>query len=410
VWPGNQTYQSGRYEIRNDSGRISATVHDWQSNWGPITFNEGFSRSSNVAFSIVEDKYLGSKRFYNYLDRFGFTKKTGIDLPGESNSRLNFKWKTDQVMSSFGQASAVTAIQIIQAATAIANDGKMVQPYVIQKVVDPNDNKVVMQHDTKVVGQPVTKETAATVRGMMHDVVWSEHGTGHNYQIENYDIIGKTGTAQLYKNGKLLTGKDNYLFSFLGMAPQNDPKLIVYVAIERPHLKPQDTGSEPVAYVFKPVMENALQYMQVKPQLANAKGEKTEAKAIKMKQWVGKSMSEAESALTDEGLDVFTIGDGTVQGQSLYEGLSVLPGTKIILVGQGLHQMPDVTGWSLTEVLQLSQVLGIHPKIQGNGFAVSQSPAKGSAVKQGMTLDVKLNGFEPAVQPKEKNKAKNIPR
>ncbi|MGV3487760.1 MAG: penicillin-binding transpeptidase domain-containing protein [Tuberibacillus sp.] len=405
VWPGNQTYASGSYPIRNDSGRISATVHDWQSNWGTISFNEGFTRSSNVAFSIVEEKYLKPDRFYNYLERFGFTKKTGIDLPNESNSKINFKWKTDQVMNSFGQASAVTPIQIIQAATAIANDGQMVQPYVIQKVVDPNDNKVILQHETKTVGQPIKKETAVQVRKMMHEVVWGDHGTGHNYQIPNYDIIGKTGTAQLTVNGHLLTGKSNYIFSFLGMAPQDDPKLVVYIAIDRPHLKPKDTGSEPVAAVFKPVMENALQYMQVKPELAVSNGAKTNAQTATISQWVGKPISEAKTALANLGLNVITIGDGIVQEQSLYEGLSVLPGTKIILVGQGLHQMPDVSGWSLTEVLQLAQVLGMEPKIQGNGFVISQSPAKGSAVKKGMILSVKMQGFDTST-PSETKKNK----
>lgn len=395
VWPGNQTYQSGVYPIKNDNGKTVARVHDWTSTWGRITFNEGFTRSSNVAFSIVEDKYLGPDRFYNYLQRFGFTKKTGIDLPNESNSKINFKWKTDQVMSSFGQATAVTPIQIIQAATAIANDGKMMQPYVIQKIVDPNSGKVVKQHQPKQVGEPVTKETAAEVRSMMHDVVWGENGTGHNYQIDNYDIIGKTGTAQLYVNGKLLTGKDNYIFSFLGMAPQKDPKLIVYIAIDRPHLKPTDGGSEPVADVFRPVMKNALQYMSVAPDVSDAGNATSAPKTITVNQWTGKSMSEAKTALQNAGLNVVTIGSGTVEKQSLYEGLQVLPGTKIILVGNdGVRMMPDIRGWSLTEVLQLDQVLGLKPSIKGNGFVVSQSPAKGSAVKQGMTLDVTLQSLE----------------
>jgi penicillin-binding protein 2B len=396
VWPGNKLYKSGVYEVKNSKGRTVARIHDWRSNWGTISFNQGFTRSSNVAFSIVEDKYLGPDRFYKYLDRFGFTKKTGIDLPNESNSKINFKWKTDQVMSSFGQASAVTPIQIIQAATAIANGGKMMQPYVIQKIVDPNTKEVVEEHKPKQVGQPVTKETAAKVRDMMHDVVWDdEHGTGNNYQIENYDIIGKTGTAQLYENGKLLTGKDNYIFSFLGMAPKDDPKLIVYIAIDRPHLKPTDGGSEPVAAVFKPVMKNALQYMQVQPDIKNADNETTKSKVITIKNWVGKSMSEAKTALKNEDLNVITIGSGTVKEQSLYEGLQVFPGTKMILVGDGLHLLPDVRGWTLTEVLQLDQVLGLKPNINGNGFVVSQNPAKGSAVKRGMTLNVTLQGLDP---------------
>jgi penicillin-binding protein 2B len=405
VWPGNKTYQSGRYAIKNDKGRTAAVVHDWQSNWGTITFNEGFTRSSNVAFSIVEEKYLKPNRFYDYLERFGFTKKTGIDLPNEADSKINFKWKTDQIMSSFGQASAVTPIQIIQAATAIANDGKMVKPYVIQKVVDPNENKVVKEHHTEVVGEPITAETARQVRAMMHDVVWDKNGTGRNYRIPNYDIIGKTGTAQITVNGQLLTGKNNYVFSFLGMAPENDPKLIVYIAIDRPHLKPLETGSEPVAAVFKPVMANALQYMQVKPKLNDTENNEKKVKTITVKDFTGKSLLDAKAQLTDLGLDVVTLGSGTVKAQSLYDGMQVYPGTKIVLVGDGPYQMPDLTGWSMTEVLQFAQAIDAKPKLTGNGFVATQSPAAGSLVKNGMTITVTLNAKNPDTKTENKNKS-----
>lgn len=388
VWPGTQTFKSGAYEVKDGRSTV-ATIHDWIRNWGTITFNDGFIRSSNVAFSIVEDKYLGPDRFYKYLERFGFTKKTGIDLPKEADSRINFKWHTDQVMNSFGQASAFTAIQIVQAATAIANDGKMMRPYIIQKVVDPNSGKTVLAHKPAVAGRPITKETAEKVRELMRKVVTDKNGTGTRYNLKGYDVIGKTGTAQISMNGQYLTGEDNYIFSFLGMAPKNDPKLVVYIAIDRPHLKPLQAGSEPVSEVFNPVMQNALQYLKVEPTQADATDHAAQ-KAVRIDDWTGKPVDEAVKALAGQGLHPVAIGNGTVRAQLPQPGVSVLPNTKILLLGTGEERMPDITGWSLSEVLQLSRLTGMETTVTGDGYVVSQKPAKGAAIGSGQVLDVKL--------------------
>ncbi|GGE41310.1 penicillin-binding protein 2B [Pullulanibacillus camelliae] len=388
VWNSKATYQSGQYKIKG-----SEPVHDWDQDWGRISFEQGFVRSSNVAFSIVEDKLLGPKRFYNYLQRFGFTKKTGIDLPNESNSRVNFKWHPDQVQASFGQGSAFTAIQIVQAATAIANDGKMMQPYIVQKVVNPDTGKVVQEHQPKQVGTPITKETSEKVRSLMRKVVTDkENGTGKGYAIKNYDVIGKTGTAQISggPNG-YLTGKDNYIFSFLGMAPEKDPKLIVYVAVDRPHLAATETGSEPGEQIFKPVMENALQYMKVQPTGKKIDENAVAAQAVTVDNWVGKSINQAKTALEKQGLDVVTTASqGTVQKQSIASGTKVFKGSKIILVGEGTPVMPDLTGWSLTDVLRFIKVLGIEPKLTGDGYVVSQEPKKGTAIKDKKSINIQL--------------------
>ncbi|TCP29085.1 penicillin-binding protein 2B [Scopulibacillus darangshiensis] len=385
VYNGNATFQSGSYDV----GGI--TVHDWNQSWGRISFNEGLQRSSNVGFSIIADKQLGTDRFYDYLKKFGFTQKTGIDLPKESNSRMSFKWKADQVSTAFGQASAFTSLQLVQAATAIANDGKMMRPYVIEKVKNPTTGKVVLNHKPKVAGTPISKETAEKTRKLLRTVVHGKHGTGKPYDLKGYDVIGKTGTAQIAVNGNYLTGRNNYIFSFMGMAPEKDPKLIVYVAVDRPHLKDTETGSEPVAKVFNPVMSNALQYLNIKPEKKADKKQTTSEQTVTLKQYKGEPFDEAAKDLKAKGVDVVTVGKkGKVTKQAPFDGTKVLKGSKVILVGEGKLELPDLTGWSLSDSLKVANLLSLKPNIIGNGFVIDQKPAKGTVVKKGDYLVLNL--------------------
>ena len=178
--------------------------------------------------------------------------KTNIDLSGEGSNTILFDQQIQQVTTAFGQGSTVTPIQLVQAATAIANDGKMMKPYAIDKIVDPITDKVKLEHKPEEVGKPVTKETAAQVRQLLERVVTSPKGTGTAYKIDGYSVGGKTGTAQIPDGkGGYMTGRQNYIFSFLGMAPMDDPQLVVYVAVKQPKLKDDENGAQPLADIFK---------------------------------------------------------------------------------------------------------------------------------------------------------------
>jgi penicillin-binding protein 2B len=387
VWNSNETYPSGHYTIPG------ATIHDWNQGWGTINFKQGLERSSNVAFSRVEDLKLGPDKFYKYLKAFGFTQPTGIDLPNEQNSQINFTRRVDQVMTSFGQASAVTAIQIVQAATAVANNGTMMKPYVIQKIENPDKNKVIKDTKPTVVGHPITAETASQVRDLLRGVVSADDGTGRLYDLPGYQVIGKTGTAQIGGKGGYLTGMDNYVFSFLGMAPKDDPKLIVYVAIDRPQLKQADgySGSVPLSKIFNPTMSSGLQYMKINPDGKINGQPTTKMSTVEVGQYIGQSLTEAESTLKAKGLDVVLVGSGTVKAQSFSAGMKVFKGSQIILLGDQSWTLPDLTNWSLNEVLSLCQLLDLKPNLSGHGFVIQQEPNPGTPIKAGDKLSVTLN-------------------
>lgn len=386
VYNGNERYRSGYYKVGQNIIRDHNKV-----GWGTITFNEGVQRSSNVAFSILVKEKLGEDRFLQYLHRFHFDRKTGIDLPGEAVGQIHYKYPIERITTGFGQGTSVTPIQQIQAATAIANGGKMMKPYVIDRIVDPDTKKVIVKNEPEVVEQPITKETAQKVLDILETVVTSEKGTGRPYQIEGYRVAGKTGTAQIPSpNGGYLTGYQNYIFSFLGMAPKEDPRLIMYVAVQQPKLSYTETGSAPVSHIFTSVMKNSLQYLHIQPS-SEQKTPKTKTEGIKIGSYAGRSTEEAVKELKEKGLVPVVIGDGQqIEDHIPISGDTAIAGERVMLKTNGKTVMPDVRGWSLRDVMKVAELLELRPSTKGNGYVVSQNIRPGASVKKGDYLIVEL--------------------
>ena len=160
----------------------------------------------------------------------------------------------------------MTPIQQIQGASAIANDGKMMRPYVIENISNPDTGKVIKSTKPKVAGEPISAEAAKKVRDYLGTVVTGEHGTASKYALNGYEVAGKTGTAQIAgPDGRYLVGRNNYVFSFIGMAPKDDPQLVMYVAVKQPNLGVSYVGSDPLSEIFNPVMQTSLQIFNIKP-------------------------------------------------------------------------------------------------------------------------------------------------
>ncbi|MDP4085416.1 MAG: penicillin-binding protein [Bacillota bacterium] len=388
VFNPNEYYKSGSYKVTPKS----QTIHDWNySGWGSITFLEGLQRSSNVAFARLASEKLGFDRFHAYLLKFGLDKPTGIELPNEAAGKILFQYPIEKATTAFGQGSAITPIEQVQAATAVANDGKMMKPHVVEKIVNHDTGEVVQQITPEVAGTPISAETAKKVRDYLETVITSPKGTGSRYKIDGYDVAGKTGTAQIPDpKGGYLTGPSNYIFSFIGMAPKDDPKLIVYVAVQQPNVDNYTKGSIPVSMIFDPVMKNSLQYLNIQPSKQEKNSENT------LSDLSGESVQTVVNDLKDKGIQTVVLGKGNeITSQIPKAGTTVLEGDKVFLKTNGSIAMPDIKGWSLRDVMRLAQITGTPLKTSGNGYAVQQNIKPGSILHQSDNLIAQFAAPEP---------------
>lgn len=381
VWQPNATYKSGSYTV------YDRTIRDHNVyGWGTITFLEGFQRSSNVSMAYLLNR-IGDETFIEYIHRFGFGEKTGIDLPHEASGTVSDQYAINRVTTTYGQGTTVTPVQLIQAMTAVANKGKMMQPYVIDKIVNPNTGEVITDHKPIEKKSPISAKTADQVKEILASTVTSEHGTAKRFKLNEYTTAGKTGTAQIAKpGGGYYWGSNFFLYSFLGMAPVEDPKLIVYVAVHKPQLEGSEVGSEPTSDIFKSVIENSLKYLNIQPENLEL------ASPIKMPNVVGKNVIESQSLLESQGLKTVIIGqEEQVREQFPAEGTSMLASGTVFVKGNGEIQLPNFTGWSKRNLLIYKSLSNIPIEIVGEGFVTSQSLTAGSAVSTSTPVVVHLS-------------------
>ncbi len=404
VFNPNEKFQSGSYRVTPKS--VPIRDHNGGSGWGEITYLEGIQRSSNVAVAKLVNEKMGVDTFRNYLTAFGFEQPTGIGLPNEVSGKIQYEWPIEKVTTSFGQGTTMTPLQLVQAATAIANDGKMMKPRIVDKIVDPATGEVIEESKSEVVGTPISSETAKQVREILESTVTNEeHGTGVKYQIEGYNVAGKTGTAQIPgDDGKYLTGHENYLFSFLGMAPTEDPELIVYVAVQQPQIDESTNGSAPVSMIFNPVMKSSLQYLNIEPVIQK------KATSDEIPDVTGKGIDEAVKLLKEKGLKPVAVGQGDKIVDQLPEaGSLTLDGERILLKTSGDKILvPDMIDWSFRDAMKFAKIAGLNLNKAGNGFVKKQSIKPGSFVTAGEYLIVELSTpLEDAEAEKKAKEAEN---
>lgn len=381
-WDPNAVYNSGTYNL------LGTTIgdHNGGRGWGTISFLEGIQRSSNVSMAYLLER-MGADTFMKYVDAFGFGKQTGIDLPKEAAGKILDQYPINKLTTAYGQGSTVTPIQMIQAASAIANDGVMMKPYVIDQIKNKDTGKVTVKSEPEEAGKPVSAETAEKVREVLASTVTSEVGSARGFALQDYTIAGKTGTAQVPKEGGgYLKGRNNYLFSFLGMAPADDPELLIYIGVQQPNVPADEYGSVPVAKIFTSVMENSLKYLNIEPE------NMAEATTMPVEEYTGKSVAEATEELTELGVEVVVTGDQSeVVAQYPENEDTVLKGGKVILKTAGKTALPDFTGWSKRELLAYQSLSGLALEIAGQGYVLTQSIAEGEIVEDNEPVVIELH-------------------
>ncbi|HFJ8931302.1 TPA: penicillin-binding transpeptidase domain-containing protein [Enterococcus faecium] len=359
----NETFQSGKIQVED------ATINDHDfGEKGVLTMRQALSWSGNVGMVILEQRLGG--RWYNYLQKLGFGQSTHSGLDDEVNGALPTLNIVDRAMSAYGQAVGVTNFQMMKAFTSIANNGTMIQPRYISKVVDPQTGEE-RTTQTEVLGQPFSKETTEKVREYMRDVVESEnYGSAYGvYSVPGYNVSAKTGTAQIASDtGGYQTGDTAYLYSIVEMVPSEDPDYVLYLTMKHP--KTYDRMA--LAKIANPLMKRAMDFKETE------EDSDTETKTEKVSVADYRNL-EADVAAADaqkSGLQPVVIGNGKkVQKQSTANGDQLISGEKLILYTGGDKLMPDVTGWSKADIMKLGKILGIEVSFDGDGYCVKQELA-----------------------------------
>lgn len=395
IFDANETYMSGSYT------KVPGNVirdHNRQG-WGRITFLEGVLYSSNVAFAILGWERMPKEVFYHYIERFGFGELTGIDLPNEKKGYvkpMHSAYPIDVATMTFGQGVAVTAIQQVAAVNAIANGGTLLKPYIISKIVNPNTGEIVLENKPTIVrDRVVSKKTTEQVADLLEKVVTD--GTGKAFYIEGYQVAGKTGTAQkVGPDGRYMVGK--YIHNFIGFAPKEDPKLVVYVVVDSPDVHYLSGGSV-VAQIFKPVMLNSLQYLEVLPQVEEVEVKVAEETSRKLPDVTNISIDQAREKAEQMGLEALVIGSGEKVTRQIPEaGTSVYSGDRIYLIAGDMKEfsLPDFTGWTLREVKDWAHITKVEVDTLGTGYAIQQNKPAGQIVRPGerVVVDFKAKYVE----------------
>ncbi|MCR5207622.1 MAG: PASTA domain-containing protein [Eubacterium sp.] len=359
---------------------------------GTQNLTQGLENSCNPFFITVGQK-LGVHKYFKYFEAFGFTQKTGIDLPGEAMSQYVPEEKYGIVelsSASFGQTNSLTPLQVCTGISAIANGGTLLKPYIVSEIRDSNGNTVSKTEKTEV-RRVISEETSEKVRNMMKAVV--DEGTGKNGYVAGYSVGGKTGTST--KLGESAEGeKDKYIVSFAAIAPSDDPQIAMIILIDEPN---EDLGGGALcAPIAAQVVEQAMLVRNVEPKYDE---EELKKLSIATPMVVGETADSAEKLLKEKNLRCRVIGDGEkIISQSPIAGSGVPTGGTVVVYTEKdkkkTVKVPDFVGLTVSEANSAAAEAGLNIEISGNNLSTSsvvayrQSTEKGTEVEIGTVVTV----------------------
>ena len=385
--PEDSFHCSARITVDGD------VIRCWGAAHGAETMADGLKNSCNPVFVELALR-MGTDTFYKYLTAFGLGKRTGIDLPGESAGILinaRSVKRVDLARIGFGQSVAVTPLQLAMACNAAINGGKLMKPYIVSQIL-ADDGTVLQRYNPTVVATPIRPETSATLRGLLENVV--ANGGGKNAYIEGYRIGGKTGTAQVYRDGRIV--RDVHIGSFYGFAPADDPLVSVLVIVKEAQV-PVDYGGTTAAPFARQILEETLALLGV----AKTNGEISQEALVPDVR--GLTIREARRKLTEAGFNMLDDGVSTVvldqpppPGATLVQGGHVMAYTasSSTVTAEELVCVPDLLGMSDVECARLLRRRGLLISMAGSGLCRLQSPVAGEYIQPGSTVHVVLSGEE----------------
>ena len=386
----NDTYDSREYKV------MDATIRDWDVNMGiseggTLTFAQGFTYSSNVGMTILEQK-MGNDKWLDYLSKFKFGLPTRFGMGNETYGSLPGDNYVTIAMSSFGQGIGVTQVQMLRAFSSIANDGVMVEPKFINAIHDPKTNTA-RKTATEIIGNPVSEKAAQTTRDYMVQVGTDPyHGTLNVggepvIQVAGQNVAVKSGTAQIASENGYLEGENDYIYSVVAMTPAENPEFIMYVTVQQPEEKFQ-----PIFWqeVVNPVLEEAVALkdsLNLTTEATPALETVTEETSYKMPsledltKQLGLKHQVSPGGLADELrrnlVQPIVLGTGgKIKKVSVKEGKNLKANQQVLILSDDLESLPDMYGWTKSNVERFAKWQGIEVTFKGEGSKVVKQSEK----------------------------------
>lgn len=383
-YDGSTKYTSGSKSYTSVNDGSIVTISDWKKEgWGEITYDEGFALSSNIAVANIVESVITKDDLKSCYAKYGFGKSTGFTLEREDIGSINYKYQIEAATAGYGQGITTTPIQHLQALSAIANDGVMIRPYIVDKIVDSETKDVIYTGKRYEVDTIASGETISKIKELMKSVINGDetNSTGYSYYMEGYDLIGKTGTAQIYDytKGGYMKGASDNIYSFSGMFPSDNPEIIMYAAVKLP----KDTTNY-VAPMVKEVEKNITKYLNIEDSSKNRE-------SYLIKSYLNRGVSSTVSNLQSNGIRTLVLGNGDkVIDQYPNNNSKLYEGDLVILKSNNFDntKMIDLYGYSYKEVINILNLMGISYSIEGSGYVYEQSILVGEDITD--TLVVKL--------------------
>ena len=360
---------------------------------GTINMADALRQSCNLYY-IQLGQRVGSQQFYNYFDAFGFTERTGVDLPSETGLMkyysANQLGEVQLASSAFGQAMAITPLQMCTAVAAAVNGGYLVTPHVVDKITDTNGN-VVEEIGTNIRRQVISESTSDVIRQMMEYEVGNGTGGGKNAYVSGYRIGGKSGTSEQLNMHRRADGDYKKVASFVAVLPANDPEILVYVMLDDPNNAQTDYSSILAAPVAGNIISEVAPYLGIATD-----GEDRSGTIVTVPNLVGTEWSNAQVSLNIQGLkhqlqeSQSSQSAAPVTYQYPHAGAKVPYGTTIYLYTDTYEgsrtEVPDVTGKSPDFARQMLSAAGLNCVVEGSGTVQAQSAEPGSSVQRGTII------------------------
>ena len=380
-YDGNATFMSGsKTYVSELDEKDTVTIKDWNGKgWGKISYDYGYAMSSNIGVATLLEEVITKKELSDCYQKYGFGKVTGITLKRELSGNIKFTYDVEAATAAYGQGITITPIQMLQGLTAIANDGVMLKPYLVSSVVS-SSGKVLEEYSKTELGRVASTSTVEKIKELMKSVISedSDDGTGYLYYMKDYDLIGKTGTASIYdyEKGKYLTGNSDYIYSFSGLYPGEDPELIVYMAIK----KPKDSRNY-IAPLVKDIVVNLAKYYRIEEKKQNIDG-------YKLDDYTNGLTIDVKKELNDNDIDVIILGNGNkVVNQYPASGVTLYDGDKIVLLTNNYDKtMIDFNGLSYKDASNILKLMGVSYKLDGYGYVYEQNIQNGKKIDKEVLL------------------------